>query len=58
MALRVEINREYLERAIELAIGSLTRASNAKGVNPLIRDIYQKDAQLYTDAKRSITEIK
>lgn len=58
MALRVEINREYLEKALDLAAGSSTRAANQKGVNPLIRELHLKDAAAWTDAKRSITEVK
>lgn len=58
MALRVEINREYLEKALDLAAGSSTRASNQAGLNPLIREIHQKDAKAFKDAKISITETK
>lgn len=58
MALRIELNRDYLEKALDLAIGSSTRASNQKGLNPLIRELHQKDAKLWTDAKMGITEIK
>lgn len=58
MALRIDINKEYLEKALDLAIGAATRASNQKGVNPLIREIHQKDAKLWLDAKIGITEVK
>lgn len=58
MAFRVEINREFLEKAFDLAAGSSTRAANQKGVNPMIRDIHLKDAGIFTDAKRTITEVK
>lgn len=58
MGLKIEINREYLEKALDLAIGSSTRASNQKGINPMIREIHQKDAKIYLDAKTSITETK
>jgi hypothetical protein len=58
MALRIEINRDYLEKALELAIGSSTRASNQKGLNPMIRELHQKDAKIYTDAKIGITDVK
>lgn len=58
MPLKIEINREYLEKALDLAIGSSTRASNQKGLNPLIRDLHQKDAKLWADAKAGITEVK
>lgn len=58
MALRIEINRDYLEKALDLAIGSSTRASNQKGLNPMIRELHQKDAKLWMDAKAGITEIK
>ncbi len=58
MAIRVEINRQYLEKALDLAAGSSTRAANQKGINPLIRELHLQDATAWTDAKRSITEIK
>jgi len=58
MAIRVEINRDYLEKALDMAAGAATRASNQKGINPLIREIHQKDAAAWVDAKRSITEVK
>lgn len=58
MALRIEIAREYLEKALDMAAGAATRASNQKGVNPLIREIHQKDAKAWLDASKSITEIK
>jgi hypothetical protein len=58
MALRIEIHRDYLEKALELAIGSSTRASNQKGLNPMIRELHQKDAKIYTDAKIGITDVK
>lgn len=58
MALRVEIAREYLEKALDMAAGSSTRAANQKGVNPLIRELHLKDAASWTDAKRTITEVK
>lgn len=58
MAFRIEINREYLEKALDLAAGSSTRAANGKAVNPLIRDLHLKDAATWTDAKRTLQEIK
>lgn len=58
MALRVDLSKEYLEKALELAEGSATRASNQKGINPLIREIHQKDAKAWKDARLSITEVK
>lgn len=58
MALRVELEKSYLEKALELAEGSSTRASNQKGLNALIREIHQKDARLFRDARIGITEVK
>lgn len=58
MALRVELDRSYLEKALELAEGSATRASNQKGLNPMIRELHQKDAKLWAEARKSITEVK
>lgn len=58
MAIRVEINKEMMEKALDFAAGSATRASNQKGINPLIRELHAKDAALFVDAKRSMTEVK
>lgn len=58
MAFRVEGNREYLEKALDYAQGAATRASNQAGLNPLIREIHQKDAKAFLDMKTSITEVK
>lgn len=58
MALRIECKREVLEKALDLAKGAATRASNQAGLNPLIREIHQKDAKELVDAKATITEIK
>lgn len=58
MPLRVDLHRDYLEKALDLAIGSSTRASNTKGLNPMIRELHQKDAKLWADAKAGITEVK
>lgn len=57
MAYKLEISKEYLEKALDLAAGASTRASNAKGINPLIREIHQKDARAYVDAKLTIEEV-
>lgn len=58
MAFRVDINRDYLEKALEYAAGAATRASNAKGINPMIRELHQKDAKIYDEARKSISEVK
>lgn len=58
MILQVEINREYLEKALDYAAGAATRASNAKGINPMIRELHQKDSKIYENAAKSITEVK
>lgn len=58
MILQIDIAREALEKALDLAAGSATRASNQKGINPLIREIHQKDAKTYVDAAKTITEAK
>lgn len=57
MKLQVEINREYLEKALDLAAGSSTRAANMKGINPMIRELHLKDAASWVDAKRTIVEV-
>lgn len=58
MAFRIDLPREYLMKALEQAEASALRASNQKGVNPLIKEIHLKDAKTYGDAKTTITEIK
>lgn len=58
MALRVDLAKEYVEKALEYAEGAATRASNQKGINPTIRELYQKDAKLFRDARLTMTEIK
>lgn len=58
MAFRIDINKDYLEKALDLAIGAATRASNQKGLNPMIRELHQKDAAIWNAAKIGITEIK
>jgi hypothetical protein len=58
MALRVELDRSYLEKALEYAEGSATRASNQKGLNEMIRQLHQKDAKIFRDARLGITESK
>lgn len=57
MILQVEINRDYLEKALEYAAGAATRASNAKGINPAIRALHQQDCKLYEAALKSIVEV-
>lgn len=58
MALRIELAKSYMEKALEYAEGSATRASNQKGLNPMIRELHQKDARLFKDARLSMTEVK
>lgn len=56
--LKVDLDKGYLEKALEMAAGAATRASNQKGINPMIRELYQKDAKIYGDAARTIVETK
>lgn len=58
MALRVDLEKSYLEKALEYAEGSATRASNQKGLNQLIRELHQKDAKIFREARLGITEVK
>lgn len=58
MAFRVELAKDYIEKALEYAEGAATRASNQKGINPLIRELNQKDAKLFRDARMALTEVK
>jgi len=58
MKCSVALDKSYLEKALDLAIGSCSRAANMKGQNPLIREIHEKDMRLFVDAKASIEEIK
>lgn len=58
MPYRIEIAKEYLEKALEYAEGSATRASNQKGLNEMIRQLHQKDAKIFRDARLGIQECK
>lgn len=58
MAWRVELEKSYLEKALEYAEGSATRASNQKGLNEMIRQLHQKDAKIFRDARANLTEVK
>lgn len=57
MAIRVEIERQYIERAFEAVIASLMR-SKTSAKNPLFVPIIEGDLKKYTDAKNSMSEIK
>lgn len=57
MALRVEIARPMMERALEAAIASLLRSKNT-AKNPLFIPIIEQDLKAFTDAKNTMTEIK
>lgn len=56
--MQIKISKQMLERAIDLAIGSCSRAANQKGINPMIREIHEKDMREYVDAKASMVEDK
>lgn len=56
--MQIKIDKTMLERALDLAIGSCSRAANQKGINPLIREIHEKDMRIYVDAKASIVDEK
>jgi hypothetical protein len=58
MAWRIDLEKSYIEKALEYAEGSATRASNQKGLNEMIRQLHQKDAKLFRDARVSMTEVK
>lgn len=58
MAYRVDLDKGYLEKALEYAEGSATRASNQKGLNEAIRMLHQKDAKIFRDARVGLTEVK
>lgn len=57
MAIRVDLPRNYLERALEQAIASLRRQVTGKQLNPLMADICKQDLTLYEHAKATMTEI-
>lgn len=57
MALRVELERQYMERALEAMIASLMRNKNT-AKNPLFVPIIELDLKKFTDAKNTLTEIK
>jgi len=58
MPYRVDLAKDYLEKALEYAEGSATRASNQKGLNEMIRQLHQKDAKLFRDARVTMQECK
>lgn len=58
MPWRLDLDKAYIEKALEYAEGSATRASNQKGLNEMIRQLHQKDAKLFRDARVTMTEVK
>lgn len=57
MAVRVELPKELMRRALEKEKASTERAAKATG-NPVIKDALQTEANTYNTAITSITEIK
>jgi hypothetical protein len=57
MALRVDLDRTYLIKALENAIASLKR-SEGKGLNPAMIQLIQHDIALYRRAIDTLTDIK
>lgn len=57
MAIRIDIERSYIKRALEQAIASLKRAEN-KDINPMMKEIIQKDITMYQNAINTMTDIK
>jgi len=57
MAIRIDLERNMLERALEAAIASLLR-SKTSAKNPLFVPIIESDLKKFVDAKNSMSEIK
>lgn len=58
MACRVELDKDMLKRALEMAAASASRALNSKTLNPKLKIIHEEDVRLYNVALGSITEVK
>lgn len=57
MATRVDLPKEAVKHAFELKIASLRRAAKAQ-TNPLMRELLEKDANLYQTAVASLADAK
>lgn len=57
MAIRIDINREYLVRALEASIASLKR-STVKQPNTMIIKIIEQDIAIYQNAMNTLQDVK
>lgn len=57
MAIKIELERALVERALEACIASLLRSKNS-AKNPLFIPIIDVDLKKFTDAKNTLSEIK
>lgn len=58
MAIRVELDKDMLTRALEMASASAQRQINSKTINPKFKEIHQEDIRKYTVAINSLSEVK
>lgn len=58
MAFRVELDQKTLNRALSKEIASLKRQLQDANLNPLMREIIEKDLNKVATASNTITEIK
>lgn len=58
MAIRVELDKDMLRRAIEMASASAQRQLNSKTLNPKFKAIHEEDVRLYNIALGSMSEVK
>lgn len=57
MAIRIEMHKPFLQRAIEAYIQSLKRQAKAQN-NPAIQQLLEKDIAECTHALNTISEVK
>lgn len=58
MAIRVDLDKSMLIRALEMAATSAQRAKNSKTANPKLAAIHDEDIRQYNVAIASLTDIK
>lgn len=55
---QLDLNIDYLKRAIEMAIASLKRSHTKTGINPAMRQLIDQDIAEYQKALASIKPAK
>lgn len=57
MAIRIELDKTYVKQALEAALASLKRSKD-KHLNPMMRELVEKDIAMLANAINTITEVK